>query len=119
MNEIIIRGKTFSIGKVDALSQLYLSRTSMPFFLKWTAKDGISFDQALSEIPEADMQGMFDRLLPFVTMQVDGNWFPIWNKQAKAFMYEDAIDGATCLKLLYFALEIYIKPFLDEPDLEG
>lgn len=114
MSSIVIRDITYSIGKVDAFTQLFLSRKSIPFFIKWTKKDGMSFDEALSEIPEEDMQEMFNRILPYITREVPGSgWFPIWNKSAKAFMYED-INGADLLKLLYFTLEIYLQPFIPD-----
>jgi hypothetical protein len=114
--EITIRDIKFDVGNVDAFTQLFISRKTSPFFLKWN--ESSSFDEALSDIPEEDMQAILKRILPYIKREVQGNWFPIYNAPADRMMYED-INGADILKLLFFVLEIYLKPFFAEPDQKG
>ena len=119
--EIEIKGIIYTFMKMDAFSQLTLSRKGAPlFFGLSTISDGTAqtikdvYDKALqlfSEMPEDDFNLLIKTAMPFVRRKDDsGAWAVIYNKSAQAFQYDD-IDAGVIVSLLLEILLEYLPPF--------
>ena len=105
-----INNKSYSHKKLDAFTQLFISRKTAPLFVE-LQKNGVTYADALSNLNEEDMDAVLRKILPFVERQdVTGNWAPIYSAKGNTFVYDDITGGET-LEILFAILMEYLPDF--------
>lgn len=94
--------------RLDAFTQLHVSRKSAPLFVGM-AQEKPTVD-LLSDMPQADLDAVLKAIMPFVRRKDAGAWAKIYNADAQVFAYED-IGGADILEIMFNVIMEYIPDF--------
>ena len=112
-NEFIINGNTYTNMKLDAFTQLHISRKVAPVFVDMMQqKPTVSI---LSTIDKSDLDDILKSIMPFVKRKDNGAWASIYNSQAGLFSYDD-ISGGDLLEIMFAVIMQYIAPFFTAID---
>ena len=107
--EFEVNGITYTHLRLDAFSQLHVSRKGAPLFI------GVSnqkWFQVLYDLSKEDLDFMLEIILPYVKRKNQLNtWVDVYNKSAKSFYFED-IDGGQLLEILFEVLLDYLPDFI-------
>ena len=106
-SEIQVSGRTYRIGRLDAMRQFHVARKLVPVItslgslaevagsLKLQSAEGIAalkpVMDALAAMPDADCEFVLGACLSVTQRQNDGGtgWSPVWNVAAKRLQFED------------------------------
>lgn len=130
--DLEIKGHTYRVGKLSALSQLHVSRKVAPLLpplvalweqalkaekplqesLTEVAELSVPLLDGLSKLPDEQIEYVISECMA-VVMRRDGNAaFPVWGANARAPMYDD-IDMAVMLQLTARVIADSLGPFID------
>ena len=97
----------YTHNKLDAFSQLHISRKGAPLFI---GVANTEWFQVLYDIRKEDLDFMLETCLPFVRRRnVKNTWIPIYNNKSLLF---DDIDGGSLLEILFQVLLDYLPDFI-------
>lgn len=108
--EFVVGNITYTHHKLDAFSQLNISRKGAPLFIGMANSQWFNI---LHEMSQEDLDMLIKTIMPHV-MRKDigtGTWAPIYNKQANRFTYED-INGGELLEIIFEILLEYLPDFI-------
>lgn len=109
-NTFTVNEKVYSHKKLDAFTQLFISRKTAPLFVD-LQKGDVTYADALSNLNEEDFDTVLKKIMPFIERQdVTGNWAPIYSAKGGVFVYDD-ITGGEILEILFAILMEYIPDF--------
>jgi hypothetical protein len=130
MQEKLISGQSYRLGKLTAFQQLHVSRkvgplipTLVPAFLAM-GKQGAGLDQlgrlaslvqpfteAFASMSDEDVEYVAGICLGVVQRQQGSTWAPIWNQQGKCLMFDD-IDLGAMIPLVVQVIVANLGPFI-------
>lgn len=101
---------TYTHHKLDAFSQLNISRKGAPLFIGMANSQWFN---VLHEMSQEDLDILIKTIMPFVQRKDPGTgtWAPIYNKTAERFSYED-IGGGQLLEIVFEILMVYLPDFI-------
>ena len=106
--EFTIGGNVYTYMRLDAFTQLHVSRKVAPMFVDMIQqKPTVSVLNAMSK---DDLDDILKSIMPFVRRKDNGAWAKIYNLQAGLFSYED-ISGGDLLEIMFAVIMEYIPPF--------
>ena len=110
MREFIINSNTYRHQKLDAFTQLLISRKTAPIFIGMSQQ--LSAFDLFEGIPQDDLDVTLKAIFPFVERQQDVNGKIVWAKvyTNQKFAFED-ICGGDLLEIMFAVLMDYLPDF--------
>ena len=119
-----IQGNTYTCMKLDAFSQLTLSRKGAPLFLGvYQPDEDVQSLRAvysntldvIASLPEDDFNALIKATMPYVRIKQDQNWAAIYNKSTNTFQF-DFISAGVLVELLLSIMMEYLPDFFKSLD---
>lgn len=111
MSQFTVNSKQYNCKKIDAFTQLFISRKTAPMFADMA--DDLKTVDLLSNMVEDDFNEVLRRIMPFVERQNNAQqWSPIYSKNAGAFLFDD-ITGGEVLEIFFAVIMQYMPDFFN------
>lgn len=109
MTQFTVNSKQYNCKKLDAFTQLFISRKTAPMFADMAAE--LKTVQLLSNMIEEDFNSVLVKIMPFVERQNDQQmWTSIYSKNAGQFLFDD-ITGGDILEIFFAVIMMYLPDF--------
>ena len=111
--EFNIKGVIYTHLKIDAFTQLQMSRKLAPLFVGLAKEEALH--NALGNMEQSDIESVIRSSMAFVRRKDGEAWAAVYNKQAGIFAYDD-IGAGEMIEIMFEVAMEYLPDFFSAID---
>lgn len=116
MTEFTVNGKQYSFHGINVFEADYVHRKIKPHLQKLRYENGNNESEVWAGIPEEDIQGMYDKIFPYIKIKNGDIWTPIYVKAGRQFIFP--VDFTELQGLFFSSIGAILNPLVQSPDLK-